>query len=127
VDDDPFDALAHFESNSHVGGPIDTPILRRRLAILGKLASDLSRDTCYVVAGDFNSAPVAITIPDWIANGPITLLVRLCDCFSCDVRPGPGACPAFAGFELRPTFGSCVDTSIPCQLSVPGPAAMLAR
>jgi hypothetical protein len=124
TDDDPYDALA---APARPGGPSGSPILRRRIAILGKFTGDPARDTCYVVPDEFTSAPINLTIPDWIANGPITLLVRLCDCFSCDVRPGPGACPAFAGFELRPTFGSCVDTSIPCQLSVPGPAAMLAR
>jgi len=38
---------------------------------------------------------------------------------------GPGACPAFAGQELRPTFGTCVDTAISCQLAVPGPTALV--
>jgi hypothetical protein len=127
VDDDPFDALAypvgHVKVYSHVGGPKGAPILRRRIAILGKWAGDPSRDTCFVAPGDFMSPMVNLTIPDWIANGPITLLVRLCDCYSCDVRPGPGACPEFAGYELRPTFGTCVDTAIPCRLEVPGPVA----
>jgi hypothetical protein len=131
TDDDPFDALAQPQSRSrvysHIGGPKGRPILRRRIAILGRFAGDTSRDTCYVAPGEYMGPLVALTIPDWIANGPITLLVRLCDCFACDVRPGPGACPEFAGHELRPTFGTCVDTAIPCRLEVPGPAAMADR
>jgi len=124
-DDDPYDALSHVEQYSHVGGPTDAPILRRRLAIVGGLASDPGRDTCFVVPGDFMSPAATFTIPDWIANGPITLVIRLCDCFECDVLPGPPACPALAGTELHPTFGACVDTGIPCTLAVPGPAAMV--
>ena len=73
------------------------------------------------------SPEASITIPDWIANGPITLVIRLCDCFECDVLPGPPVCPALGGTELRPTFGACVDTGIPCLLAVPGPAAMAGR
>jgi len=122
TDDDPFDALA---TPDRAGGPAGSPILRRRIAILGKSTADPARDTCYVVPGEFLNAPVSLTIPDWIANGPITLLVRLCDCFSCDVGAGPGACPEFAGAELRPTFGTCIDTAIPCQLAVPGPTAVV--
>jgi hypothetical protein len=129
VDDDPFDALSLVRTNthvySHVGGPKGAPILRRRIAILGKLASDPARDTCWVAPGEFMNPAFSLSIPDWIANGPITVLVRLCDCFSCDVAAGPGACPAFAGQELRPTFGTCVDTAIPCQLAVPGPTALV--
>jgi hypothetical protein len=73
------------------------------------------------------SAMVGFTIPDWIANGPITLVIRLCDCFDCDVLPGPPVCPALGGTELRPTFGACVDTGIPCTLNVPAQAAALDR
>jgi hypothetical protein len=127
ADDDPFDATAYPQNHSriysHVGGPKGPPILRRRIAILGKWTGDPSRDTCYVVPGDLMSPMATFTIPDWIANGPITLLVRLCDCFACDVRPGPGACPSFAGSELRASFGRCVDTEIPCRLAVPEPVA----
>jgi len=128
TDDDPFDAIKyprnHTRLYSRVGGPmLEAPILRRRIAILGKWTGDPSRDTCYVVPGDLMGPMASLTIPDWIANGPITLLVRLCDCFDCDVRAGPGACPAFAGPELHPYFGRCVDTEIPCQLAVPGPVA----
>ena len=123
VDDDPYDVYAP----ARPGGPGVSAILRRRIAVLGKSATDPPRDTCWVAPGDFVNAAVGLTIPDWIANGPITLLVRLCDCYSCDVLPGPGACPAFAGQELRPTFGTCVDTSIPCQLAVPGPTAAVDR
>ena len=127
TDDDPYDALAHIEDYSHIGGPVDSPILRRRLAIVGGLVTDPGRDTCYVVPGDFMSAMVGFTIPDWIANGPITLVIRLCDCFDCDVLPGPPVCPALGGTELRPTFGACVDTGIPCTLNVPAQAAALDR
>jgi hypothetical protein len=123
TDDDPYDALAP----ALPGGPAPTSIFRRRIAILGKSTTGPPRDTCWVAPGDFPDASFNLTIPDWIANGPITLLVRLCDCYGCDVLPGPGACPAFAGGELRPTFGTCVDTSIPCRLQAPGPAAMAGR
>jgi hypothetical protein len=127
TDDDPFDALAqprnYARSFSHVGGPKGPPILRRRIAILGKWTGDPSRDTCCVVPADVMGPTAGIAIPDWIANGLITLFVRLCDCFECDVQAGPGACPAFFGTELRPSFGRCVDTQIPCRLEVPGPVA----
>ena len=128
TDDDPFDAIAYPRNQartySHVGGPmLQAPILRRRIAILGKWTGDPSRDTCYVVPGDLMGPVASLAIPDWIANGPITLLIRLCDCFDCNVLPGPGACPAFTGTELHPTFGRCVDTEIPCRLAVPGPVA----
>jgi hypothetical protein len=132
VDDDPFDGFAQLraiKSNSrpysHVGGPKGSPILRRRIAILGKYAGDPSRDTCWVAPGDFMGPLVGLAIPDWIANGPITVLVRLCDCFDCDVLPGPRACPQFAGYEMHPLFGTCVDTSIPCQLAATRAAALM--
>jgi len=47
-----------------VGGPKGPPILRRRIAILGKWTGDPSRDTCYVVPGDLMSPMATFTIPE---------------------------------------------------------------
>ena len=127
IDDDPFNGVPqpHVRSRvySHVGGPKGEPILRRRIAILGKLATDPPRDTCWIAPGDYMTPMPVLTIPNWIANGPITMLVRLCDCFDCDVLPGPGNCSQFSGNEFHPDLGTCVDTAIPCQLNAPAVAA----
>jgi hypothetical protein len=106
-----------------VGGtPSYGPILRRKIAILGKDPTT-NRDTCYVVPGEFNFPNnITFTIPiERIAPGNIVVRVRLCDCADCDNLPGTATCP-FIGREGTPSYGSCVDTDIPCRLSAPEPS-----
>jgi len=104
-----------------VGGtPPYGVLLRCKMAILGKLTSDPTKDTCYIVPGDFtppNGNP-QITIPDYIASGNITMRIRLCDCNQCDDLRWPSQCP-FAAPEAAPGEGRCVDTNIPLRLSAP--------
>jgi hypothetical protein len=62
---------------------------------------------------------------DKIAPGNIVVRVRLCDCADCDNQPGTATCP-FVGREGTPSYGSCVDTDIPCRLNVnPEPAGVI--
>ena len=114
-DDDPLDPLF---INPVGGTPPYPPILRRKVAILGKYALDPTRDTCYVASSSSIPNP-AVTIPSWIASGNITILVRLCDCDLCDVLPAPPTCSEFAGHEPFASMGTCVDTAIPCRLNAP--------
>jgi len=105
------------------GTPNYPSILRWKVAVLGKLAGT-DQDTCYVVPTDFTSAiSIQFTIPAWIASGPITIRIRLCDCQQCDVSQGTRTCP-FESNEVAPQQGSCTDTDIPCQLNAPGLQAL---
>jgi len=117
-DDDPLDPLA---IGNKVGGPGQNPItLRAKVAIIGKYTADPTRDTCFI-APDINvQNPLQqIVIPPWIANGNITMVVRLCDCLQCDAQPAAATCPAFVGREPFAGQGTCVDTAIPCRLNAP--------
>jgi hypothetical protein len=110
--------------NAVGGTPISYgPILRWKIAILGK-RTGTAEDTCYVVPDEYTSAvPIQFTIPVWLAAGPVTVRIRLCDCVQCDAQPRTASCP-FAGREVAPQQGSCTDTDIPCVLVDPGPAAL---
>jgi hypothetical protein len=122
-DVDPFDPTKGFVA---VGGtPGLSPILRRKIAILGKLTGAPTKDTCYVEANEFSAPnPIQITIPDWIATGNITIRIRLCDCEQCDDLHWPSQCP-FSAPEASPSQGRCVDTDIPAHLNVPEPASVI--
>jgi len=119
-DDDWLDPSAY----NPLGGAPTTygPILRWKVAVLGKLAGT-AQDTCFIVPGEFYSAnAVQFTIPPWIASGAITMRIRVCDCAQCDAQPGTATCP-FYGQEVAPQQGVCVDTDIPCQLVATAPNA----
>lgn len=111
------------------GSPPDYgQIIRFKLALLGKLAGT-TRDTCYIETAEFtNNVPIqlngALGIPAWIAPGPVTLRVRVCDCSQCDAQPGTSTCP-FVGHEVSPAQGVCVDTDIRYTLLGPEPASIL--
>lgn len=121
-DVDQLDPKAPF---NRVGGtPTYPPILRRKIAILGKLTSDPTKDTCYVVPGDFNAALTgAISVPAYIAGGNITVRIRLCDCLECDDLRWPRQCP-FSAAEANPGQGRCIDTDIPARIAAPEPAGI---
>ena len=123
TDVDQFDPTAAL--NKVGGTPSYGPILRRKIAILGKDPAT-NRDTCYIVPIEFNSATnIAFSIPqDRIAPGNIVVRIRLCDCADCDTRPGTATCP-FVGREGTPSYGSCVDTDIPCRLTGPEPSGVV--
>jgi hypothetical protein len=121
-DVDQLDPKAPF---NRVGGtPTYPPILRRKIAILGKLTSDPTKDTCYVVPGEFNAATTgAINVPAYIAGGNITVRIRLCDCLECDDLRWPTQCP-FSAAEANPGQGRCIDTDIPARIAAPEPAGI---
>jgi hypothetical protein len=123
---DDVDQLDPNAGNNRVGGtPPYPPITRRKIAILGKLAGNPAKDTCYVSPVDFSCANcVVVTIPDYIATGNFTMRIRLCDCAQCDDLRWPSQCP-FSSPEASPGQGRCVDTDIPCRLTVPEPAAII--
>ena len=116
-----------------LGGPGTDPILRWKIAILGRIV-DAARDTCqqgtcykdtcYIVPTEFrHPTPISFQIPDWLVAGDITVRVRLCDCLECDVLPGTNTCP-FVGREVNPGQGRCVDVDIPCRLGPPAAVAV---
>lgn len=117
-DVDQLDPQAGF--NPVGGTPAYAPILRRKIAILGKLTGT-TRDTCYIVPTEFLEANISsVTVPDWIAGGTVTVRIRLCDCSSCDVSPGTATCPFSGDRGAAPGYGTCIDTDIPIR--IPGPA-----
>lgn len=119
-------------NNASQNKPGATPgygaILRRKLAILGKLAgSGGTKDTCYVVPNAFLAANnIGFRIPDYIATGNITLRVRLCDCLECDDLDWPAACGRDVNVtEPRLNTGRCVETDIPLRLTAAEPASIV--
>ena len=122
-DEDQLDPLAGF--NKVGGTPANYgPILRRKVAILGKLTGT-TRDTCYVFPDEYlgtQPPPIPYAIPDFIATGNITVRIRLCDCASCDVTPAIATCRVFGpDTGAAPGYGTCVETDIPCRLSATEP------
>ena len=124
---DDVDQLDPNEAFNKVGGtPTYPPILRRKIAILGKWVGNPTRDTCYVDPGEFSFAGnIPITIPPFIATGNITVRIRLCDCAQCDDLRWPSPRCPFSPAEASPGQGRCVDTDIPARLTVPSPEAII--
>jgi len=108
--------------SSKVGGtpPDYGQILRVKITILGKLAGT-SRDTCFI-GPEYNyplgAGSISFTIPNYLAQGPVTVRLRLCDCSQCDPR-GPTTTCTYPNAEVSASQGTCVDTDIPCQLAPP--------
>ncbi len=122
-DVDQLDPNAGF--NKVGGTPGYGPILRRKIAILGKLTGT-TRDTCFVVPEEFffaNNINIP-RIPDWIATGNVTVRIRLCDCAACDVALATPTCPFVGDRGATPNYGSCVDTDIACRLSASEPGVI---
>jgi hypothetical protein len=118
VDEDPLDPTRF---NKVGGRPAGGDIIRVKIAILGKIAGT-TRDTCFV-GPDFSYplGPIQFTIPNFLAQGAVTVRLRLCDCLQCDDRGPTATCP-FARPEVSPGQGTCVDTDISCVLGPPLPA-----
>ena len=118
TDDDPYDPMVA----NVIGGPNNGPILRWKIAVLGKRAGT-GKDTCFIAPTDFLTQRPSIQVPDWMASGDVTVRIRLCDCMQCDVLPGTSTCP-FGGHEVGPAQGRCVDTDIRCTLQPPRTTAV---
>jgi hypothetical protein len=123
VDEDPLDP----QQFTKVGGkPTYGEIKRVKIAILGKFTGS-SKDTCFVGPDlSYPLGPIVFTIPNYIAQGPVTVNLRLCDCAECDTRGSSATCP-FGRAEGSAGQGSCVDTNISCTLGppLPEPASIL--
>ncbi len=99
-----------------VGGsfPNNRRVLRRAVYVLGKTVDGV--DTTVVVTLTTNpadslfidNADVPVRLPARLANGPLTVRVRLCDCDRCEEFPGTGRCVVY---------------NIPVTLAVPGGVA----
>ncbi len=96
-----------------VGGsyPGNRKVLRRAVYVLGKTID--GADTTVVVTLTTNpadslfidNADVPVRLPARLANGPLTVRIRLCDCDRCEEFPGTGR---------------CIVRDIPVTLAVPG-------
>jgi hypothetical protein len=122
----PADDVDQYDFNggtlNKIGGtPPYSPILRRKIAIIGKDRNDATRTICYVVDGEFfgTGTNIAVTIPDSIARGNITVRLRLCDCFDCDNTAGRSDCPAFRAQEPNANRGRCIELDVPAILNSP--------
>jgi hypothetical protein len=123
-DEDQLDPTTGF--NPVGGTPSYGPILRRKIAILGKYTGT-TRDTCYVIPEEWldgTSISPQAPIPDWIATGNIIVRIRLCDCVSCDVTQGTATCPFGPDRGAAPGYGTCVETDIPARLAATEPAGI---
>ena len=119
-----------------VGGvPTYGIIIRLKAAVLGKTNPAFIpgpvRDTCYIQATDYSNLDNILFHPDppagiptWIAAGPITVRIRVCDCVQCDFSSGTSTCP-FSAHEVSPGQGTCVDYDIPYILQGPEPGSVL--
>lgn len=105
TDADPFDFSSTSGSDA-IGGPqVPSPVLRRTVSLIGRTSE--GRDTVAVIAFRLNNQQqFQYTFPSWVANGPWTVRVQLCDCLDCEIR-----------FER----GRCVVTDIPVTINLPAP------
>jgi hypothetical protein len=122
ADDD--DWLDPTRFNQVGGTPFSYPqIIRYKIAVFGKHTGTTS-DTCFVPFAELlTNNSIRFTIPSWIAAGPVTVRIRVCDCRQCDVFQSTASCP-FGANEVAPSQGTCVDTDIPCQLVDSSPFAV---
>ena len=126
-DVDQLDPQAGF--NPVGGTPTYPPILRRMVAVFGKVTGNPLRDTCFVDPRSFSfDQPIAIVVPDYIAAGTITIRIRLCDCSQCNDIPWPARCMPLAGggtgVESSPGEGRCTDTDIIARYARPAPQSI---
>jgi len=85
------------------GGPSEHKILRYKLTVLGS-SFFTGRDTTF----EYNpqtptspyyfaspTPPAGFVVPCWLAGGPVTLRVQLCDCIQCELNNGEGRCVTY--------------------------------
>src|SRR5262249_20099906 len=85
ADDDPF------SPGTPPGGPSNIVTLRRKFKVHGK--NLLGQDEVYEDTRSYvNQQNVTLLIPGFLAGGPCTLEVELCDCNECETRQGTGRC-----------------------------------
>src|SRR5262245_15294549 len=85
ADDDPYTA------GDPPGKPSTNVTLRRRFKVFGKNA--LGQDVVYEDPRSYvNQQNVTLLIPSFLAGGPCTLEVELCDCENCEEQQGTGRC-----------------------------------
>ncbi len=128
-DVDPLDPKAPF---NRIGGTPQppTPILRRKVAILGRSVID-GADTCFVSPTSFTQQNLfSVQVPPYIQGGTVTVRVRLCDCLECDdlqwpkkvnaPRAGTDRCP-FQASEQSPNQGRCIERDFTVTIGPPPP------
>ncbi|MEQ1831921.1 MAG: hypothetical protein ABL977_02615 [Candidatus Eisenbacteria bacterium] len=120
-DVDPLDPKAPFNRLGGTPQPF-APILRRKIAILGKYALDTSKDTCFVSSTSFTQQNLfSVQVPPYIAGGAVTARVRLCDCLECDDLRWPTRCPFQPG-EQSPNQGRCIERDFTVTIGPAPPA-----
>ncbi len=79
------------------GGPSPQSLLRLRFKVTGTdglgtpiVFHDPALDE--IQTKYLNASDVTLTVPDWLASGPATLSIELCDCSFCEDVPGSGRC-----------------------------------
>jgi hypothetical protein len=91
------------------GGPSERKILRYKLTVLGSsffTGRDTTfnydpggQDSPYYFTGP--APPTTFVVPCWLAGGPVTLRVQLCDCVRCELNNGEGRCVTY---DLHATY-----------------------
>jgi hypothetical protein len=113
-DTDPYDPRA---DQHPFGQPVGNKILRYRLTVLGS-SFFTGRDTTFNYDPGGQDSPYYFTgpapparflVPCWLAGGPVTLRVQLCDCIHCELNDGEGRCVTY---DLHATYMR--DPSQPC-------------
>jgi len=113
-DTDPYDPRA---DQHPFGQPVGNKILRYKLTVLGS-SFFTGRDTTFNYDPGGQDSPYYFTgpapparflVPCWLAGGPVTLRVQLCDCIHCELNDGEGRCVTY---DLHATYMR--DPSQPC-------------
>jgi hypothetical protein len=86
ADDDPWQ-----QGTTAPGGPSNVLTLRRTISVHGK---DLQgNDLVFQDPVQYLNQPqINVLVPGFLAGGPCTLEVELCDCDKCEESPGTGRC-----------------------------------
>jgi hypothetical protein len=107
-DDDPWS----FQTSPGIGGPSNVLTLRRTLKVYGKDATT-GADVVYEDPVQYlNQQNINLLVPTFLAGGPCTLEVELCDCDKCEEQPGSGR---------------CITLQIPVYYEKPAPAQPASR
>lgn len=103
-------------SNTPPGGPSPNIMLRTKLKVIGR---DLQGAPLTFVDNHayVNQQNITLLVPSFLAGGPCTLEIELCDCEQCEEVPGTGRCvtlriPIYYA-KAGSTQSSSLDTSRP--------------